>query len=37
MAKIIMGVDYGDARTGLALNAGSFAFGAGCVLSLIHI
>ena len=31
MAKIIMGVDYGDARTGLALNAGSFAFGAGCV------
>ena len=26
-----MGVDYGDARTGLALNAGSFAFGAGCV------
>ena len=31
MAKIIMGVDYVDARTGLALNAGSFAFGAGCV------
>ena len=31
MKKIIHGVDYGDARTGLALNAGTFAFGAGCV------
>ncbi|MDD6094151.1 MAG: Holliday junction resolvase RuvX [Clostridia bacterium] len=31
MAKIILGVDYGDARTGLAVNAGTFAFGAGCV------
>lgn len=31
MKKIILGVDYGDARTGLALNAGTFAFGAGCV------
>ena len=31
MAKIVLGVDYGDARTGLALNAGTFAFGAGCV------
>ena len=26
-----MGVDYGDARTGLSLNAGTFAFGAGCI------
>ncbi|MBQ8475212.1 MAG: Holliday junction resolvase RuvX [Clostridia bacterium] len=26
-----LGVDYGDARTGLASNAGTFAFGAGCV------
>lgn len=31
MAKIILGVDYGDARTGLAVNAGTFAFGAGCI------
>lgn len=31
MAKILLGVDYGDARTGLATNAGTFAFGAGCV------
>ena len=31
MKKMILGVDYGDARTGLALNAGTFAFGAGCV------
>lgn len=31
MAKIYLGVDYGDARTGLATNAGTFAFGAGCV------
>ena len=31
MKKKILGVDYGDARTGLALNAGTFAFGAGCV------
>lgn len=31
MTKIILGVDYGDARTGLAVNAGTFAFGAGCV------
>ena len=31
MAKTVLGVDYGDARTGLALNAGTFAFGAGCV------
>lgn len=31
MDKIILGVDYGDARTGLAVNAGTFAFGAGCV------
>ena len=31
MAKIVLGVDYGDARTGLATNAGTFAFGAGCV------
>lgn len=29
--KVILGVDYGDARTGLAVNAGTFAFGAGCV------
>ena len=28
---MILGVDYGDARTGLALNEGTFAFGAGCV------
>ena len=31
MTKILLGVDYGDARTGLATNAGTFAFGAGCV------
>ena len=31
MAKVLLGVDYGDARTGLATNAGTFAFGAGCV------
>lgn len=31
MNKIYLGVDYGDARTGLASNAGTFAFGAGCV------
>ena len=31
MTKILLGVDYGDARTGLATNAGKFAFGAGCV------
>ena len=31
MTKIYLGVDYGDARTGLASNAGTFAFGAGCV------
>lgn len=31
MKKVILGVDYGDARTGLALNTGTFAFGAGCV------
>lgn len=31
MTKILLGVDYGDARTGLATNAGIFAFGAGCV------
>ena len=31
MKKMILGVDYGDARTGLALNAGTFAFGAGGV------
>ena len=31
MAKIILGVHYGDARTGLAVNAGTFAFGAGCI------
>ena len=28
MNKIYLGVDYGDARTGLASNAGTFAFGA---------
>ena len=31
MTKILLGVAYGDARTGLATNAGTFAFGAGCV------
>lgn len=31
MNKVLLGVDYGDARTGLATNAGTFAFGAGCV------
>ena len=31
LKEILMGVDFGDARTGLALNAGTFAFGAGCV------
>lgn len=31
MTKILLGVDYGDARTGLATNAGTFAYGAGCV------
>ena len=31
MTKILLVVDYGDARTGLATNAGTFAFGAGCV------
>ena len=31
MTKVLLGVDYGDARTGLATNAGTFAFGAGCV------
>ena len=31
MTKILLGVDYGDVRTGLATNAGTFAFGAGCV------
>lgn len=33
MTKILLGVDYGDARTGLATNAGTFAFGAGCIKS----
>ena len=31
MADIIFGVDYGDARTGLARGMDGFAFGAGCV------
>ncbi len=31
MKQILLGVDYGDARTGLATNTGTFAFGAGCV------
>ncbi len=31
MTKILLGVDYGDARTGLATNTGTFAFGAGCI------
>ena len=33
MNKVLLGVDYGDARTGLATNAGTFAFGAGCIKS----
>lgn len=28
---VILGVDYGDARTGLAVSAGDMAFGAGCI------
>lgn len=33
MAELILGVDYGDARTGLAISdpSGLMAFGAGCV------
>ncbi len=33
MKDILLGVDYGDARTGLAVSAGKMAFGAGCVES----
>ena len=33
MKGILLGVDYGDARTGLAVSAGKMAFGAGCVES----
>ncbi len=33
MKGILLGVDYGDARTGLAVSAGKMAFGAGCVVS----
>ena len=31
--EIVLGVDYGDVRTGLAVSAGHMAFGAGCVES----
>ena len=33
MKGVLLGVDYGDMRTGLAVSAGKMAFGAGCVLS----
>ena len=33
MKDILLGVDYGDARTGLAVSAWKMAFGAGCVES----
>lgn len=33
MTGILLGVDYGDVRTGLAVSAGKMAFGAGCVIS----
>ena len=33
MTEVILGVDYGDVRTGLAVSAGKMAFGAGCVVS----
>ena len=33
MTEILLGVDYGDTRTGLAVSAGKMAFGAGCVVS----
>ncbi len=33
MKGMLLGVDYGDARTGLAVSAGKMAFGAGCVES----
>ncbi len=33
MKGVLLGVDYGDARTGLAVSAGKMAFGAGCVVS----
>ena len=33
MKDILLGVDYGDARTGLAVSAGKMAFGAVCVES----
>ena len=33
MKEILIGVDYGDTRTGLAVSAGKMAFGAGCVVS----
>lgn len=33
MKEVLLGVDYGDARTGLAVSAGKMAFGAGCVVS----
>ena len=31
--ETVLGVDYGDVRTGLAVSAGKMAFGAGCVES----
>lgn len=33
MKDVLLGVDYGDVRTGLAVSAGKMAFGAGCVVS----
>ena len=33
MKEILIGVDYGDTRTGLAVSAGKMGFGAGCVVS----
>lgn len=33
MKGTLLGVDYGDMRTGLAVSAGKMAFGAGCVVS----
>lgn len=33
MRGTLLGVDYGDMRTGLAVSAGKMAFGAGCVVS----
>ena len=37
MKDILLGVDYGDARTGLAVSAGKMAFGAGCEIGRAHV